>query len=490
MSTDLTDLLVAGPLLVPLATALAATVWAERPRVQQAIGLGGAVLLLAAALLLVRAVAVEGRVRTAFGGWDTPFAIEFVADGLGASLVVLVAVLGIAALLFQRSDADPAPASPALVPLVHAFLAGACGAFLTGDLFNLYVWFEVVLIASLGLLVLGRGARHLDGALTYFVLNVVGTLFVLMGVALVYATTGHLNYTAIAHAAVDMDPLRLLPFVAVLGVGFLLKAAAFPLFAWLPATYHTLPAPVLALFAALGTKVGVYALLRANGEIFHTAAPLMSSALGWVAVATMVTGVLGAAYHWDMRRILAFHSISQVGYMLLGIALDTPGGTQAALVFALHHSVVKANLFLIAAIVFRLAGSYDLRSIGGLSRARPWLGVLFLSQAFSLVGIPPLSGFWAKFLVVRETLALGHATWAAAALGVGALTLYSMLKIWMEAFWRSHPREDWQPPVETRLAPALAVSGGLACLTTVFGLWPEPVLHFTLAAATLLYERP
>lgn len=486
----MTSLLVVGPLLVPMATAVASTIWSGRPRVQEAIGLTGAVLLVVVTLLLAGAVADAGVVRTAFGGWDTPFAIEFVADGVGTSLVVLAAVMGLAALLFQQSDADPAPPSPVLVPLVHVLVAGACGAFLTGDLFNLYVWFEVVLVASLGLLVVGLGARHLDGALTYFVLNVIGTLCVLLGVAFVYARTGHLNYAAIAQATTEMAPGRVLPFVAVLGVGFLVKAAAFPVFAWLPATYPTLAAPALALFAALGTKVGVYALLRTHASVFPTVAPLTSDVLGWVAVATMVTGVLGAAYHWDMRRILAFHSISQVGYMLLGIALGTPGGTQGALIFALHHSLVKANLFFIAAIACRLGGSYDLRHIGGLYAARPWLGALFLVTALSLVGIPPLSGFWAKFLVVRETLLAGRYIWAALALGVGALTLYSMLKIWIEAFWRSHPREDWLPPGDTRLAPAFAVAFGLLGITVAFGLWPEPVLRFTAAAAVLLHERP
>lgn len=486
----MTSLLVVGPLLVPLATAVASTIWAERPRVQGAIGLAGAVLLVGVSLRLIGTVAEAGEVRTALGGWDTPFAIEFVADGVGVSLVVLAAVMGLAALLFQQSDADPAPPSPMFVPLVHALLAGACGAFLTGDLFNLYVWFEVVLVASLGLLVLGHGARHLDAALTFFVLNVVGTVCVLLGVAFVYARTGHLNYAAMAQVTAEMAPGGLLPFVTVLGIGFLVKAAAFPVFAWLPATYHTLPAPALALFAALGTKVGVYALLRTHASVFPTVAPPTGDVLGWVAVATMVAGVLGAAYHWDMRRILAFHSISQVGYMLLGIALGTAGGSQAALVFALHHSLVKANLFFIAAIACRLGGSYDIRQIGGLYAARPWFGALFLATAFSLVGIPPLSGFWAKFLVVRETLLAGRYVWAAVALIVGALTLYSMLKIWIEAFWRSHPREDWAPPCDTRLAPACAVAFGLLGITTAFGLWPEPVLQFTAAAAALLHERP
>lgn len=481
-----------APLLVPLATAMLTALVAGRPAAQRAAGIAGSLVFLASALALAAlADSVEPGTPApsmAFGGWDVPYAIVFVADRLGATFVVVTAIMGVAALVFQLGDADAAPPSPTLVPLVHAFLAGATGAFLTGDLFNLYVWFEVVLISSLGMVALRGGLRALDAALTYFVLNVVGTLFVLVGVALVYATSGHLNYAAVLEASRTVDPGVLLPAVAVLSVGFLLKAGGFPVFGWLPATYHTMPAPLLAVFAALGTKVGVYAILRTHAGIFHDVAPL-GAWWGWIAVATMVTGVLGAAWHWDIRRILAFHSISQIGYMLLGIALDTVEGAQSALVYAVHHSFVKGNLFLIAAIIWREAGSYDLRRIGGLHMARPWLASLFLLQALSLVGIPPTSGFWAKLLVVRESLAGGHVAWTAAALVVGALTMYSMVKIWSEGFWKAHPDESWTPPANARLKPALAVAWGLALVTTAIGLWPEPLLRFTEGAARHLFAR-
>lgn len=478
--------LVVAPVLIPLVSALVCTLASAHPRRQRAAGLAGAAGLLGAAIALMAAVLRQGPFATNMGNWDAPFAITFMADPLGAGFVLVAAIMGLAVLVFQHGETDAAPPSPLLIPLVLAFLAGSCGAFLTADLFNLYVWFELVLVASLGLLALGRHRRQLDAALRYFVLNVAGTLLVLLGVVLVYTVTGHLHFGAIADAARMQPPDRLLPAAVLLFTGFLFKAAAFPFSAWLPATYHTLPAPVLALFAALGTKVGVYALLRTHGGVLNAVAPLTSEYLGWIAVATMVTGVLGAAHHWDMRRILAFHSISQVGYMLLGIALDSPGGATGAFVFAVHHSFVKANLFFIAAIVCHCAGSYDLRRIGGLREARPWLGVLFLSQALALVGIPPLSGFWAKLLIVRESLALGHVAWAAAALLVGALTLYSMVKIWMEAFWKPHPLPGWQPASLTAQWPAVGVAVVIAALTLVMGLWPEPMLHVTMQAAAFL----
>jgi multicomponent Na+:H+ antiporter subunit D len=280
--------------------------------------------------------------------------------------------------------------------------------------------------------------------------------------------------------------------MALVLAALLMKAAAFPLSAWLPATYPTLSAPVVALFAALGTKAGIYAILRLRGEVFTTMPVAVDHALGWIAVITMVTGVLGAAHHWDMRRILAFHSVSQVGYMLLGIALGTAGGAQGTIVFAVHHSLVKANLFLIAALVCRSAGGYDLRKIGGVAAAKPWLAGVFLSQALSLVGLPPLSGFWGKLTLVRESLILGHRMWATIALAVGVLTLYSMLKIWFEAFWKPDPRP--QPgPLDRSGQPALAtgVVTGLAALTVLIGLWPDRLLRYALLAAQGLgFEAP
>jgi multicomponent Na+:H+ antiporter subunit D len=279
----------------------------------------------------------------------------------------------------------------------------------------------------------------------------------------------------------------------VLGVAFLVKAGAFPLFAWLPAAYHTLPGPVLALVAGLLTKVGVYALLRVFGDVFapapEAALALALEALGWIAAATMLTGVLGAAYHWDMRRILGFHIISQIGYMLLGIALGTDAGNGGTLFYTAHHIIVKANLFFIAAIIWRMTGSYDLRKIGGLANARPALALVFAIPALSLVGIPPLSGFWAKLIVLRETLALGHVAWTVVALLVSFLTLYSMMKIWMEAFWKAHPGEGWQLPRDTRLGLAWVATWGLAALTLFISLNPQPLVAFAQAAAQTLGAR-
>ena len=481
-------LLVVSPVLVPLTTVVLTAMAHGRPRLQQAISFAGIAAFLVCAVLLVAAAAADQPATTAFG-WPAPFGIEFHIDRTGASLVLITALMGAASLLFLASDADTEPQHPLLLPLVHGLLTGVGGSFATADLFNLYVWFEVMLVCAMGLFAIGARTDQLDATFKYLALNLFGTMLLLGAVGLVFAATGHLNYTALANAAPGLPPGLSTVIVATLVLAFLIKAGAFPLFAWLPASYHTLPAPVLALFAGLLTKVGVYAVLRTMGDVFAPAPAVLYEALGWIAAATMLFGVLGAAYHWDMRRILAFHIVSQIGYILLGVALASEAGNAATLFYTLHHIVVKANLFLIAAIIWRLTGSYDLRQIGGLYALRPALGILFLIPALSLVGIPPLSGFWSKVLVLQEALAQGQYVWTFVALLVSVLTLYSMVKIWMEAFWKPHPNKNWALPQNTRLAPAYAATLGLAALTLLISLNPQPLIEYAQAAALSLGAR-
>ena len=483
-------MLVFAPVLIPLATALLCVLAGTMPRLQKGVSLGGALALFFAGLALLRQVTRDGTLTLIAGNWPAPFGIAFTADRLGVALVMIAALMVIVVVIWQYRDVDRAPDGPTLHPLLHGMVAGACGAFLTADLFNLYVWFEVALIASLGLLAQGGNLRHLDATLKYFALNLVGTLLLLTGVALLYGTTGQLNFLALGAAIAEGgNPLHL-PLLGLLVIAFLVKSAAFPFFAWLPASYHTLPAPVLALFSALLSKIGICALIRLLYAVLTPAPAELLTVVGWIALLSMVTGVLGAAYHWDMRRILAFHSISQVGYMLLAIALASPAGEAAAIFFALHHSLVKAGLFLTAALIFRHAGHYDLRRIGGMYAARPFLAVMFSLLALSLVGIPPSSGFWGKYLIVKEGLRQGAFLWAGTALLVGGLTLYSMMKIWFEAFWKTHPVQNWQAPAGARPAPAYAGLAIVVAMAVLAGLFPEPLLEFAAAAADALREAP
>jgi multicomponent Na+:H+ antiporter subunit D len=249
--------------------------------------------------------------------------------------------------------------------------------------------------------------------------------------------------------------------------------------------------PVAAIFAALLTKVGVYAIIRVFTLVFAHDHALFGPIVGVIAMATMVVGVLGAAAHYDVRRILSFHIISQIGYMLVGVALMTPLAIAGSVLYVIHHIVVKANLFLVAGAMRQVGGSFALARLGGLWASRPLLGLMFLVPALSLAGIPPLSGFWGKLVVIRSGLEAEAYLLAFVALAVGLLTLYSMIKIWNEAFWKAAPEPAPQPVAWSRaqrlatFAPVLVLCG----VTLTIGLWTEPFAAFSIAAAESLLDR-
>jgi multicomponent Na+:H+ antiporter subunit D len=485
------QLAIVAPLLIPLVTAAVTALAWSRPALQRPIGLAGSALLLAAALWLLGETA-DGRVLVAqMGDWPAPFGISLVIDLFSAIMLVIAGVMALAVSLYAFGPGAAERDRSGFQPLFHALILGVCGAFSTGDVFNLYVWFEVMLIASFGLLVLDRTAEQLDGGIRYVVLNLIGTTIFLLAVGLLYGLTGTLNLADLARVAPTVENQGALAAVGVLFlVAFGAKAAVFPLFNWLPAAYHTASMPVAAIFAALLTKVGVYAIIRVFTLVFAHDAAFFGPIFGVIAMATMVTGVFGAAMHHDVRKILSFHIISQIGYMLVGVALMTPLAIAGSVLYIVHHIIVKANLFLVAGAIRQETGSYALARSGGLWLAKPLLAVLFLVPALSLAGLPPLSGFWGKLVVIRSGLEAGAWVLAGVALAVGILTLYSMMKIWNEAFWKAAPAGAAPLPWSRheRLATYAPIVA-LAALTLTIGLWTQPFAELSLTAAESLMNR-
>jgi len=483
--------LLAAPIIIPFATAVLAFLFRNGPEGRWISIIGSAGLLIASGILMAEVLA-EGVVAAQMGQWGAPFGITLVADLLSAVMVVITGITGLAVAIYALADIEERLEKLGYHALFQVLLAGVCGAFLTGDLFNLYVWFEVMLIASFGLLVLGGRRDQLDGGIKYVTLNLVSTILFLSGIGLLYGMTGTLNMADLHGAVQEVENQGLLVVVAVMFmIAFGVKAAVFPLFFWLPASYHTPSVAVSAIFAGLLTKVGVYALIRMFTLVFTTDIAFTHTILLWVAGFTMVTGVLGAAAMNDFRRILSFHIVSQIGYMILGLALYTPLAIVGAVFYLVHHIIVKANLFLVAGVARRIAGSTDLSAIGGLYKTAPWLAFLFLIPAFSLAGFPPLSGFWAKYVLVKAAIDAEAYVIAGTALVVGLLTIYSMTKIWGAAFWKPHPG-GLQPKLSS-LAPrdraALLVPiASLAALTCIIGLFPEPFVQFAERAADQLLD--
>ncbi|MBK8907523.1 MAG: Na+/H+ antiporter subunit D [Rhodospirillales bacterium] len=485
--------LLAAPILTPMTTAIVCLLVRRHARVERAVSVAGGGLLLAPCLMLLVAVWNGGPLAGQMGSWPAPYGITLVADLFSAVMVAIAGLTGFAVAVYGVADIDRERQRFGFHTLYHILLGGVCGAFLTGDLFNLYVWFEVMLIASFALITLGGERAQLDGAVKYAAINLVSTVLLLTAIGLTYGATGTLN---MADLSVRVGAVENQGLVSVLAVLFLIalgiKAAVFPLFFWLPASYHTPPVAVTAILSALMTKVGVYALMRVFTLIFTDDVGFTHTLLLWVAALTMITGVLGAAAQTDVRRILSFHIVSQIGYMVLGLALYTPLAIAGAVFYLVHNILAKTSLFLVGGMMGRLGGCQELSRIGGFYQSAPLLAVIFLIAAFSLAGFPPLSGFWAKFILVKASLDLEHYVIAAVALGVGLMTIYSMTKIWILGFWKPAPGGSDTAPVpapspgETtlRLAPAAA----LTALTVVLGVSPEPFLEVATRAAAELFE--
>ena len=480
--------LLSVPLLIPFATAVLLVLTRERAQLTGALSILGAALLLAATIALYVAVQRDGPIAAHMGSWPAPFGISLVADMLAAILVVVTGIMGLAIAIYASAEIDPARVRFGFHALLQLLLGGAVGAFLTGDLFNLYVWFEVLLISSFGLLVLGNEPRQVDGAVKYVALNLVATTLILIGVGLLYGQTGTLNLADL-HQQSRARGDELLPAVTVLLVAFAIKAGAFPLFFWLPASYHTPPVAVSAVFAALLTKVGVYALIRLFALVLPPDHELVRALVLASAGFTMVVGVLAAAAQNEVRRILSIHIVSQIGYMLMGFALFTPLALAGTVLYLVHNMLVKTALFLVAGIARAHLGSFELARLGGLWRARPFLALLFLLGAFSLAGFPPFSGFWGKLMLFQAGLEAGAYLVLAAAVVTSLLTTYSMTKIWSEAFWKAPPADV--AVAELPGAQTLGLTLPLVALTLLalgLGLVPAPFLAVAERAAAELLD--
>ncbi|UWQ19036.1 Na+/H+ antiporter subunit D [Jannaschia sp. M317] len=478
------------PLILPFATAVLAFLF-RRNGEGRWISVAGSAVMLGAGVLLLADVLRYGPQAAEMGGWPAPFGIVLVADTLSAVMVVITGITALAVSIYALSDITDEMEQLGYHALFQVLIAGVTGAFLTGDLFNLYVWFEVMLISSFGLLILGGKRVQLDAGIKYVTLNLISTILFLSGIGLLYGTTGTLNLADLSRIVPTVDDGLMTVIAMMFMVGFGVKAAVFPLFFWLPASYHTPSFAVSAVFAGLLTKVGVYAMMRMFTLVFTQDVGFTHTILLWVACATMVTGVLGAAAQTDFRRILSFHIVSQIGYMVLGLALMTPLALMGAVFYLVHHIIVKANLFLVAGVANRIAGSTELGRIGGLYKGAPFLAFLFLIPAFSLAGFPPLSGFWAKYVLVKASMDIQMWVVAGIALAVGLMTIYSMTKIWGQAFWKPHP--DGSTPTLSSLRPAdrmalLLPIGMLATMTVVIGLFPEPFVQVAERAAAELLD--
>lgn len=435
------------PVLIPTLGAALCLFAGRRPRLQRAITQVALAAVVATCATLLYLTDSTGTMVLNVGGWDQtvqgmgPLGITLVVDRLSAlmlvvSSIVLLAVVGYAIGQGIRDGDERQPVS-IFLPTYLVLSAGVCMAFLAGDLFNLFVGFEVLLSASFVLLTIGASADRVRAGIAYVMVSMVSSLIFLIGLALVYAATGTLN---LAELAVRLDGVSTgtrAALFAVLLVAFGIKAAVFPLSTWLPDSYPTAPAPVTAVFAGLLTKVGIYAIIRAHSLLFPGGG--LDSMLLVAALLTMVIGILGAIAQSDIKRLLSFTLVSHIGYMVFGIALSSQLGMSGAIYYVAHHIVVQTTLFLVVGLIERQAGASTLQRLGGLAAASPVLAFLFVVPALNLGGIPPFSGFVGKVALLEAGAESGSVlAWTLVGGGVvtSLLTLYVIARVWTKAFWR------------------------------------------------------
>jgi len=424
--------LVAVPVLVPL-TAAALMLIARSTVVQRCISVIALLASLATSTRVLVDTWLDGPVKVVrLGGWPGEFAITMVADRLASIMVVVALMVVLAVLVYAMGQGGADEESPFYHPVYMVMSAGISQAFLAGDLFNLFVAFEILLMASYVLLTLEGSNAQIRSGTSYVVLNVIESMVLVVTVGLIFAATGTVNMAELPERLATLPDGVRMGLQLLLLLAFGIKAAVFPLFFWLPDSYPTAPSSVSAVFAGLLTKVGVYCLIRVQTLLFPGELDGLVMVVGAL---TMFIGVVGAVSHSDMKRILSFHIISQIGYMVFGLGVGGPVAVAATIFYLIHHIPVKTSLFLVEGIIERDSGSSSLTSVSGLARRSPFLAVLFLVPALSLAGLPPLSGFLAKFAIVRAGLDEGRYLGVAVAIVVSLLTLVSMVKIWVGAFW-------------------------------------------------------
>ncbi len=475
------------PILIPLA-AITLLFFFRSNRFSHAIIILGSSLLLASSLFLLGKINREGVLSLYMGAWEAPYGITLVIDYFSVLMLIVTALVLLAVSIYKTRFIPPRASGNRFSIFFFALAMGVNGAFIAGDVFNLFVWFELILISSFVLITYCKEKLQYHAGIKYLGMNLLGSLFFLAGIGLIYGRTGTLNMAHLAEILNENGfPSGLNTAATLIFLAFGIKSAVFPLFFWLPASYHTPNITITALFAGLLTKVGVYAMIRFFTLIFTQDQAMWHTIFLVVAGLTMLYGGMAATTQYKLQRILSFHIISQIGYMIMGLGIFTPLAIAGSIFFMMHNMIAKTNTFLVAGMINKLRGTYDLKSIGGLFKEDPLLAVLFIIPAFALAGIPPISGFFAKFILIKAGFEAGQYLISAVALLTGLLTLYSMIKIWNEAFLKPSPQDEElgkgkQPLTFIDYLPSVI----LGTVSILMGVFANTVFGLTEKAAGFL----
>lgn len=439
-------------IIVPFVGAALSLVLFHRNRMQRVVAIGALALSLVVEVLVLAKTWDAPPTSVNLGGWEAPFGIVLMVDQLSAVMLVVSTIVSLAVLIYATgqgvADGDAEGPISIFYPTFLILVAGVSNAFLAGDLFNLYVGFEIFLVASYVLMTMGGTTQRIRAGVTYVVVSIISSVLFLIAIGMIYAATGTVNMADLSIKLAELPAGTQMQLHLMLLVAFGIKAAVFPLSFWLPDSYPTASAPVTAVFAGLLTKVGVYAIIRTQTLLFT--ADRINTLLMWVSLLTMVVGILGALAQIDIKRMLSFTLVSHIGYMIFGIAVGTTAAYSAVVYYVAHHIIIQTSLFLVAGLIERRGGSTNTDRLGGMARLAPVLALLYMIPALNLGGIPPFSGFLGKIGLFQAGVDV--ATWQTYVVIAGAvlaslLTLIAMMRVWNRVFLRTADDADFPDPV-------------------------------------------
>jgi len=471
-----------APVFIHLFSAVIQLIAWRKTITQRIVSIAGSSLGVLLAIRLLSRVHTDGILTLNAANWEAPFGIVFVADLLSATLVLLTSIAGLAVSFFSSTGLNRQRMLYGYFPIFHFLLMGLNGAFLTGDIFNLYVWFEVIIISSFVLMTLGGRKTQLEGAVKYMAMNILASTFFLTGIGILYGITGSLNMADLSLKIQQVQNQYLVGITACFFIlGFGIKSAVFPLYYWLPSSYHTPPSAVAATFGGLLTKVRIYAMIRVFSLIFIPD-EFTRNLLMTIAVLTIVIGSFGAVIKTNIRRLFSYLIVCHIGFMVGGIAMFTKVALMGTVFYLFHDIMVKTNMFLIAGLIRQLRGTMDMTKLGGLYAHYPKISLLFALVLFSLVGIPPLSGFWPKIYLFKAAFTLQQFAFVGALILGSLVTLYVIAKLWAEVFWKDSPSdvivEDKFEPLPLFRKILLVLPICILCSVTLFiGLNAETIVQ-------------
>lgn len=461
--------------VLPLAGAFLISIIARRiKRIPDLIGSFTTLTIFIFSILAVKACNLYGVLIYNVGAWKPPIGITLVLDGLAAFMLVTVNLVASLISIYAINYMEKFTSKWKFYTLFLLMLGGMNGVIVTGDIFNLFVFLEIASVASYALVAFGTERHELEAAFKYAVMSTVGSLFILIGIVFLYSYTSTLNMADMANVLQQKGFTDIGVMVSVLFImGFGLKAALVPFHAWLPDAHPSAPAPISAMLSGVLIKsLGIYTLCRIFFNVFGVTTNILSI-LMFLGTLSMVIGVFLAIGQWDFKRLLAYHSISQIGYVILGIGLGTPLGILGGLFHLFNHSIFKSLLFLNSGAVEYATGTRNLKEMGGLSNQMPLTSRTTLIASMSIAGIPPFNGFWSKLIIIIAAVEAGRYGYAFWAVLASILTLASFMKI-MKYVYYGTLNEKWRKVKEVPIFMKLSMLI-LALICIVSGMLLLPV---------------